>query len=205
MEKYWTAGCLIISSLVTSFQERQWHWQFALQFLFPALHGQWPRLLFRTQAPLHGQETSTDPWPLVLFNKDGKLQFKKNWRMDENMVDQHFHLLWNARLKRNMEKYWTAGCLIISSLVTSFQERQWHWQFALQFLFPALHGQWPRLLFRTQAPLHGQETSTDPWPLVLFNKDGKLQFKKNWRMDENMVDQHFHLLWNARKDFCVTL
>ena len=104
-----------------------------------------------------------------------------------------------------MEKYWTARCLIILSLVTSFQECQWHWQFALQFLFPALHGQWPRPPFRAQAPLHGQETSTDPWPLVLFNKDGKLQFKKNWRMDENMVDQHFHLLRNARKDFCVPL
>ena len=102
-----------------------------------------------------------------------------------------------------MEKYWTAGCLIILSLVTSFQERQWHWQFALQFLFPALHGQWPRPPFRMQAPLHGQETSTDPWLLVLFNKDAKLQFKKNWRMDENMVDQHFHLLRNARKDFLV--
>ena len=34
----------------------------ALQFLFVALHGQQPRPLFRVQAPLHGQETSTDPW-----------------------------------------------------------------------------------------------------------------------------------------------
>ena len=31
-------------------------------FLFAALHGQQPRPLFRAQAPLHGQETSTDPW-----------------------------------------------------------------------------------------------------------------------------------------------
>ena len=119
--------------------------------------------------------------------------------------EEHFRINIFWILKRNMEKYWTAGCLIILSLVTSFQECQWHWQFALQFLFPALHGQRPRPPFRAQAPLHGQETSTDPWPLVLFNKDGKLQFKKNWQMDENMVDQHFHLLRNARKDFCVPL
>ena len=62
-----------------------------------------------------------------------------------------------------MEKYRTAGRLIILSLVTSLQERQRHWQFALQFLFATLHGQQPRPLFRAQAPLHGQETSTDPW------------------------------------------
>ena len=74
-----------------------------------------------------------------------------------------------------MEKYRTAGRLIILSLVTSLQERQRHWQFALQFLFAALHGQQPRPLFRAQVPLHGQETSTD---LVLFNKDGKLAIKK---------------------------
>ena len=40
-----------------------------------------------------------------------------------------------------MEKYRTAERLIILSLVTSLQERQRHWQFALQFLFAALHGQ----------------------------------------------------------------
>ena len=34
------------------------------------------------------------------------------------------------------------------TLVTSLQERQRHWQFALQFLFAALHGQQPRPLFR---------------------------------------------------------
>ena len=62
-----------------------------------------------------------------------------------------------------MEKYRTTRRLIILSLVTSLQERQRHWQFALQFLFAALHGQQPRPLFRAQAPLHGQETSTDPW------------------------------------------
>ena len=69
-----------------------------------------------------------------------------------------------------MEKYRTAGRLIIlrlcptaGRLVTSLQERQRHWQFALQFLFATLHGQQPRPLFRAQAPLHGQETSTDPW------------------------------------------
>ena len=41
-----------------------------------------------------------------------------------------------------MEKYRTAGRLIILSVVTSLQEleRQRHWQFALQFLFAALHG-----------------------------------------------------------------
>ena len=68
-----------------------------------------------------------------------------------------------------MEKHRTAGRLIIlrpcpaaGRLVISLQERQRHWQFALQFLFAALHGQQPRPLFRAQAPLHGQETSTDP-------------------------------------------
>ena len=61
-----------------------------------------------------------------------------------------------------MEKYRTAGRLIILSLVTSLQERQQRWQFALQFLFAALHGQQARPLFRAQAPLNGQETSTDP-------------------------------------------
>ena len=40
-----------------------------------------------------------------------------------------------------MGKYRTAGRLIILSLVTSWQDRQRHWQFALQFLFAALHGQ----------------------------------------------------------------
>ena len=75
-----------------------------------------------------------------------------------------------------MEKYRTAERLIILSLVTSLQERQRHWQFALQFLFAALHGQQPRPLFRAQIPLHGQETSTDPW--FLFNKDDKVQLKK---------------------------
>ena len=29
-------------------------WQFALQFLFAAVHEQQPRPLFREQAPLHG-------------------------------------------------------------------------------------------------------------------------------------------------------
>ena len=90
---------------------------------------------------------------------------------------EHFHIniFWIS--KRNMEKYRTAGRLIILSVVTSLQEleRQRHWQFALQFLFTALHGQQPRPLFRAQVPLHGQETSTD---LVLLNKDGKLQLKK---------------------------
>ena len=42
-----------------------------------------------------------------------------------------------------MGKYRTAERLIILSLVTSWQERQRHWQFALQFLFAALHGQQP--------------------------------------------------------------
>ena len=64
-----------------------------------------------------------------------------------------------------MEKYRTAGRLIILSVVTSLQEleRQRHLQFALQFLFAVLHGQQPRPLFRAQVPLHGQETSSDPW------------------------------------------
>ena len=62
-----------------------------------------------------------------------------------------------------MGKYRTAGRLIILSLVTLWQDRQRHWQFALQFLFAALHGQQPRPLFRAQAPLHGEEISTDPW------------------------------------------
>ena len=56
-----------------------------------------------------------------------------------------------------MEKCRTAGRLIILSLATSLQERQRHWQFALQFLFAALDGQQPRPLFRTQDPLHGRK------------------------------------------------
>ena len=82
-----------------------------------------------------------------------------------------------------MEKYRTAGRLIILSLVTSLQERQRHWQFALQFLFAALHGQQPRPLFRAQAPLHGQETSTDPWSYLTrmanFTKK-KLIYEWKW-------------------------
>ena len=62
-----------------------------------------------------------------------------------------------------MEKYRTAARLIILSLVTSLQERQRHWQFALQILFAALHGQQTRPLFQARVPLHGQETSTDSW------------------------------------------
>ena len=60
-----------------------------------------------------------------------------------------------------MEKYRTAGRLIILSVVTSLQEleRQRHLQFALQFLFAVLHGQQPRPLFRAQVPLHGQDVS----------------------------------------------
>ena len=61
-----------------------------------------------------------------------------------------------------MEKYRTSGRLITLSLVTSLRERQRHSQFALQFLFAALHGLQPRPLFRAQDPLHRQETSTDP-------------------------------------------
>ena len=75
-----------------------------------------------------------------------------------------------------MEKYRTAGRLIILSLVTSLQERQRHWQFALQFLFAALHGQQPRPLFWAQAPLHGQETSTDPWSYL--TRMANIDFKK---------------------------
>ena len=51
-----------------------------------------------------------------------------------------------------MEKYRTAGRLIILSLVTSLQECQRHRQFALRFLIAALHAQQPRPLFRAQAP-----------------------------------------------------
>ena len=50
-----------------------------------------------------------------------------------------------------MKKYRTVG-----RLVTSLQVRQRH-------LFPPLHEQQPRPLFRAQAPLHGQEITTDPW------------------------------------------
>ena len=68
-----------------------------------------------------------------------------------------------------MEKCRTSGRLIncfrpcpaAGRLVTSLQERQQHWQFALQFSFAALYGKQPWPLFRAQAPLHGQETSTD--------------------------------------------
>ena len=70
-----------------------------------------------------------------------------------------------------MEKYRTAGRLVIlrpcpaaGRLVTSLQERQRHWELALRFLFAALNGQQPPPLFLAQAPIHGQETSTDPDP-----------------------------------------
>ena len=83
-----------------------------------------------------------------------------------------------------MEKYQTAGRLITLSLVTSLQERQQHWQFALQFLFAALHGQQPQPLFRAQAPLHGQETSTDPWSYLTrmanFNLKKIDKWMKTW-------------------------
>ena len=62
--------------------------------------------------------------------------------------------------------------------------------------------QQPHPLFRAQAPLRGQETSTDPWSYLTrmanFNQ-------KNWCINENVVDQHFHLPRNARKDFRVPL
>ena len=85
-----------------------------------------------------------------------------------------------------MEKYRTAGRLIILSVVTSLQEleRQRHWQFALQFLFAALHGQQPRPLFRAQAPLHGEEISTDPWSYLTtianFNEKKIDVWMKSW-------------------------
>ena len=83
-----------------------------------------------------------------------------------------------------MEKYRTTGRLIILSLVTSLQERQRHWQFALQFLFAALHGQQPRPLFRAQAPLHGQEILTDPWSYLTrmanFNLKKIDEWMKTW-------------------------
>ena len=65
-------------------------------------------------------------------------------------------------------------CPAAGRLVTSLQERRRLLQFALQFSFAALHGKQPRPLFRAQAPLHGQETSTVPWSyltrMVNFNK-----------------------------------
>ena len=112
-----------------------------------------------------------------------------------------------------MEIYRTAGrlivlrpCLAAGRLVTSLQEHQRHWQFALQFVFAALHGQQPRPPFRAQAPLHGQETSTEPWSYGLKDGPRMANFnKKNWCWNENVVDQHFHLPRNARKDFRVPL
>ena len=103
-----------------------------------------------------------------------------------------------------MEKYRTAGRLIILSLVTSLQERQRHWQFALQFLFAALHGQQPRPLFRAQAPLHGEEISTDPWSYLTtianFNKK-----KKKGGGGINRGGSTFYLPRNTCKDFRVLL
>ena len=76
--------------------------------------------------------------------------------------------------EKDGKNYWNAGrlvilgpCLAAGCLVTSLQERQRHWQFALHFLFAALHGQQSRSLFRVQAALHGQETSTDPWSYLI--------------------------------------
>ena len=99
-----------------------------------------------------------------------------------------------------MEKYRTAGRLIILSLVTSLQERQRHWQFALQFLFALLRGKQPRPLFRTQVPLHEQETSTDPWSYLTSMESIEKKLMNEWKRGGV---QHFHLLQNARKDFRV--
>ena len=90
-----------------------------------------------------------------------------------------------------MEKYRPAGRLIVFRpcpvawrLVPSLQERQQHWQFALQWLFAALHGQQPRPLFRAQAPLHGEEISTDPWSYLTtianFNEKKIDVWMKSW-------------------------
>ena len=111
---------------------------------------------------------------------------------------EHFRLVIFWISKNNIEKYRTTGRLIILGLVTSLQERKWHWRFALQFLFADLHGQQPRPLFRAQAPLHGQETSTDPWS---YSTRMETSIKKMYEWKH----QHFHLLRNALKDFHVPL
>ena len=100
--------------LVTSFQERQRHWQFALQFLFAALHGQQPWLLFRAQAPLHGQETSTNPrsyWPRManLMNgwKRGGSTFSPSSKYSQGFscssLEQPIH---KRLLPRNLQNQW---------------------------------------------------------------------------------------------------
>ena len=75
---------------------------------------------------------------------------------------EHFRIntLWIS--KRNMEKYRTAERLIILSSVTSLQERQRHWQFALQFLFAALHGQQPRPLDKFLSTGRKLQLTLDP-------------------------------------------
>ena len=66
-------------------------------------------------------------------------------------------------------------CLATGHLITSLQECHKHYQFALQFLFAALHAQQPQPLFQSQAPLHRQDTSTDPWSYLtmMANFNGK--------------------------------
>ena len=92
-----------------------------------------------------------------------------------------------------MEKYRTARRLIILSLVTSLEERQRDWQFTLEFLFPALHGQQPRPLFRVQAPLHGQRTSTDPWSyLTSLRKIMQICYRRNLFQWRTAVSNRLH-------------
>ena len=64
-----------------------------------------------------------------------------------------------------MEKYRTAGRLVIlrpcpaaGRLVTLLLARA-----CVTILICCLHGQQTQPLFLAQAPIHGEETSTDPW------------------------------------------
>ena len=117
-----------------------------------------------------------------------KFKFKAAWK--------HLRIVNNGRtfsykyfldLEEKYGKYRTAGSLIIlrpypaaKRLITSLQERQRHWWFTFQILFAALHSQQPQPPFRAQAPLHEQETSTDPWSYLTrmanINKN-KLMYK----------------------------
>ena len=92
-----------------------------------------------------------------------------------------------------MKKYRTAG-----RLVTSLQVRQRHWQFASQFLFPPLHEQQPRPLFRAQAPLHGQETSTD-WSYLTRTANFKKKMVYEWKRGGSTFSLKFNRIPFSRK------
>ena len=63
-----------------------------------------------------------------------------------------------------------------------------------------MHGRQHRPLFRVQAPLQGQETSTDPWSYL--TRMANFSERKKC-MNENVVEQHFHFKLTNREALTV--